>query len=549
MAAERKLKESEATSGFFVLLGERGKKATLEWCMKMNLMPSRYECPICSKDMRLQERKGTIDSYEWRCRSQSKENPHDVNRSVRKGTWFSESKLGLCIILRLTRYWFGKSTNEFVVNDLKVNKNTVVDWYALCREVCMLACVNESAKLGGEGETVEIEESLLGKMKHVTERRVNGRWVFGGVQRKSKKCFFRVVQSRTKEELLEVIREWILPGTTIISDCWKTYDCLSDEGYVHLRVDHNLTFVDSEAGAHTWSAIKKTLPAAHVEGQFDSYLAEYMWRRANGHKMVDANFNDYLRAIAQVYPPREKDDPLEWDMSIRSVKRICVWLNERVRLMVLSEVPKESAYDRIDNMTKEEFLKVGNVVELSLQNMTAFTNVSLKGPFIRAKSYNGRGRMGCYSWFTVFDTLNEPFAVQRSSVIHMPVATLIFNLHRDDQFIPGQKTGMYFSLHSPHISADNPADNGIFMKLGKVYRIYVSMEKEVLLPHPYETACVNYTDIWRNRNKTGPRTQEILLKMDKWLKRRKFNDDNSDNDNVRDQVNEPTPGTSKNISC
>ncbi|GFT07556.1 SCAN domain-containing protein 3 [Trichonephila clavipes] len=36
----------------------------------------------------------------------------------------------------------------------------------------------------------------------------------------------------------------------------------------------------------------------------------------------------------------------------------------------------------------------------------------------------------------------------------------------------------------------------------------------------------------------------ILLKMDKWLKRRKFNDDNSDNDNVRDQVNEPTPGTS-----
>ncbi|GFU53672.1 SCAN domain-containing protein 3 [Trichonephila clavipes] len=37
--------------------------------------------------------------------------------------------------------------------------------------------------------------------------------------------------------------------------------------------------------------------------------------------------------------------------------------------------------------------------------------------------------------------------------------------------------------------------------------------------------------------------------MDKWLKRRKFNDDNSDNDNVRDQVNDPTPGTSKNTSC
>ncbi|GFT30871.1 DDE_Tnp_IS1595 domain-containing protein [Trichonephila clavipes] len=67
-------------------------------------------------------------------------------------------------------------------------------------------------------------------MKYGKGRRVNGKWVFGGVQRESNKCFFRVVESRTKEELLKVIHEWILPGTTIISDCWKAYDCLSDEG-------------------------------------------------------------------------------------------------------------------------------------------------------------------------------------------------------------------------------------------------------------------------------------------------------------------------------
>ena len=37
--------------------------------------------------------------------------------------------------------------------------------------------------------------------------------------------------------------------------------------------------------------------------------------------------------------------------------------------------------------------------------------------------------------------------------------------------------------------------------------------------------------------------------MDKWLKRRKLNNDNSDNDNVSYQVNEPTPCTSKDTSC
>ncbi|GFU93047.1 hypothetical protein TNCV_2900331 [Trichonephila clavipes] len=40
-------------------------------------------------------------------------------------------------------------------------------------------------------------------MKYGKGRRVNGKWVFGGVQRESKKCFFRVVESRTKEELLK----------------------------------------------------------------------------------------------------------------------------------------------------------------------------------------------------------------------------------------------------------------------------------------------------------------------------------------------------------
>ncbi|GFV70676.1 piggyBac transposable element-derived protein 4 [Trichonephila clavipes] len=66
-------------------LGEQGNKAVLGWVMKEGLIPSRYECQKCKKDMLLVERKGTIDGFEWRCRVQSKENPHFVCRSVRKG--------------------------------------------------------------------------------------------------------------------------------------------------------------------------------------------------------------------------------------------------------------------------------------------------------------------------------------------------------------------------------------------------------------------------------------------------------------------------------
>ncbi|GFV95505.1 hypothetical protein TNCV_4575071 [Trichonephila clavipes] len=89
--------------------------------------------------MNLQEPKGLVDGYEWSCRSQSKDNPHDIVRIVRKGTWFSESKLAITIILRLTRYWFGKSMNAFVVNDdLTVTRTASMDREirVSCNECC-----------------------------------------------------------------------------------------------------------------------------------------------------------------------------------------------------------------------------------------------------------------------------------------------------------------------------------------------------------------------------------------------------------------------------
>ncbi|GFU93896.1 mitotic-spindle organizing protein 2A [Trichonephila clavipes] len=101
--------------------------------MRENLISSRYECPKYGKNMVMRERKGTIDGYEWRYRTKGGENPHDVCKSIRKGTWFSKSHLSVCDILIFNASFFGKSMNEFAVKDVRVNKNTVVDWYMFCR--------------------------------------------------------------------------------------------------------------------------------------------------------------------------------------------------------------------------------------------------------------------------------------------------------------------------------------------------------------------------------------------------------------------------------
>ena len=94
----------------------------------------------------------------------------------------------------------------------------------------------------------------------------------------------------------------MLPGSIVMSYSWKAYDCLKDHDFQLLRVNHSLHFMDPDSDAHTnsiegtWSAIKRSMPTNHAKGEFDSYLAEYIWRRLHHHsqkkdiKMFSANF-------------------------------------------------------------------------------------------------------------------------------------------------------------------------------------------------------------------------------------------------------------------
>ena len=50
---------------------------------------------------------------------------------------------------------------------------------------------------------------------------------------------------------MSIIKENINPGITIISDCWRVYNSLSEEGFKHLTVNRSVNFVDPESGAHT----------------------------------------------------------------------------------------------------------------------------------------------------------------------------------------------------------------------------------------------------------------------------------------------------------
>ena len=123
----------------------------------------------------------------------------------------------------------------------------------------------DSQQIGGPGCVVEIDESKFGKRKYHRGKRVEGVWVFGGIERDSKRCFFEIVENRSTKTLIPLIKKYIKPGTQIISDCWKAYSSLEKEGYTHLTVNHSKEFKNPETGActnlveSTWHAVKKKL--------------------------------------------------------------------------------------------------------------------------------------------------------------------------------------------------------------------------------------------------------------------------------------------------
>ncbi|GFT08100.1 DDE_Tnp_IS1595 domain-containing protein [Nephila pilipes] len=118
--------------------------------------------------------------------------------------------------------------------------------------------------IGGVGKIVEIDESKFEKRKYNRGHRVEGQWVFGGVERGSGKLFLVAVHVRTKETLLSLIKEWIKPGTTIYSDCWKSYDCLADEDYEHLK--------NTVSG---WAVLGKMNIKGNASHQFNSYQISF----------------------------------------------------------------------------------------------------------------------------------------------------------------------------------------------------------------------------------------------------------------------------------
>ena len=77
-------------------------------------------------------------------------------------------------------------------------------------------------QIGGEGVEVEIDETQFGRRKYERGRLLNNIWLFGGIERVTKKRFVtltgEIEEKYNKETLVPLILKYIKPDSTIYSD-------------------------------------------------------------------------------------------------------------------------------------------------------------------------------------------------------------------------------------------------------------------------------------------------------------------------------------------
>lgn len=279
-------------------------KLLIEFLFEVGLLKAAV-CKKCGSGMKQKLKKSYSDGSAYVCRKMVGGNQCNTELSIRNNSWFSKSKLKLFEILLISYEILRGTKTGRIAEEYGFASTTLADWRQFINEVILNYIEENSEKVGGDGVVVEIDESKFGKRKYHKGHRVEGQWVFGGVERGSGRVFLVAVHDRCEETLLSVIKEWIKPGTSVYSDCWKSYDCLTDEGYEHLKVNHSLTFVDPDTGCHTntiestWRHVKATLPTYNRKADFKFYLAMYMFRKSCLAADVDC-FNKFMEIVAGV---------------------------------------------------------------------------------------------------------------------------------------------------------------------------------------------------------------------------------------------------------
>lgn len=248
--------------------------------LKLTRYGERHTCAKCGKDARYY-RVSTRKVYSCE---------HCGNQiAPMAGTPFERTRTPLRDWF-LVMFMFSTSRNGVAAKEVERQLGvTYKTAWRMCHEIRKyMAALDSDDPLGGIGETVEIDETIVGgSVSGKGNGYMGNKSVVVGMLERGGELVTHVVTRRTKVAMHALISANVLPGTTISTDEMGGYKDLDHNGFRHVRVNHNRGQYATKEGAGVnalegfWAQLKRGINGTHIHvsgKHLPKYLGEFEYR-------------------------------------------------------------------------------------------------------------------------------------------------------------------------------------------------------------------------------------------------------------------------------
>lgn len=271
----------------------------IDFLKEVGLINSEILCENCNVPMIFTKDNGP-DIYSWKCMNKSNKTVCGCTKTIKHGSWFKFSEMTLADIFILTYVLVRGYDTKLIENEIGFNLSTISNWRMFVTDVIFDYLELTSQKIGGVGKVVEIDVHKFENLRCNND----GRWVFGGIERETRKLVLVTVPDKAEETLINTIKNCIEPGTSVYSECWKT-DQLKKEDFERLNVECKVSLIDSssihdtKAIVRTWGKVKNSVPTYDEHTDIKCYLTLYLFVKSCKEKGVDS-FVKFLEIIRDI---------------------------------------------------------------------------------------------------------------------------------------------------------------------------------------------------------------------------------------------------------
>lgn len=228
-----------------------------------------------------------------------------------KGSFLESTKLEPWQIAGFINLWRDSSFCYSIASrNLNINKITFLNLKSLCGTISG-NWLHHQDPIGGEGITVDIDETLILKKEEIQGHVAPQIWLIGGIERESGKRFIIPPPAPEKDSepnnphnreklIASIIQQFVKPGTIIYSLSLREYGTL----------ERNVKFVDPEdsadKNAHTqriesglWKDVRRHTRRPEIKGNLKDIIARYLF--LTHHK--EQALHHFLLQVAKLYPP------------------------------------------------------------------------------------------------------------------------------------------------------------------------------------------------------------------------------------------------------